>query len=146
MTNFNIKITIKDKQKKIRYWSQIDHEDFKNAKHIKIFLTEQQKKEFKIEEDFLELKYVATRKFISYGKLHSLYNLTIQELESLLKNKFKQVKFPIDFPEEDQALVVKKLNYSDYEIIPLDDKFYIKTSDSEFTICIHSFKLKAESI
>lgn len=142
MKTIIFKLKLKDLLTQINYWRKLEEPNFETNK-VKISISDELKEEENFPSNTLTLEFFIGRHFMSYGKIHEIYELTEVELENEIRKEFKVIHLsPDDKLKYDLA---KKLIEAGYDIIPVDNKFYIRITENT-AIMIHNTKYISEDI
>lgn len=123
---------LKDEFKFISSWERLLDPDFKNKNHVSLNCSNDLVKKYGLKSNILELEYMVSKNFLSYSPDGTIYNITGDDLHELVKaDKYHVLNFPKNFSFKDDILfIINKLLQNNFTIIPLEDKIYIKTTET----------------
>jgi hypothetical protein len=115
---------VKDDLKNVKYWNKLDDPNFPDKEIISITIDNKIRSKYNFNSNNLYLELFIGYKFISYGSVSTIYDLSIEDLNETLKKQGYKV---IEFPEGmgNSSLLFKQLIEDGYTIIPLNSRCYI---------------------
>lgn len=124
---------LKDVLETIKKWKKVGNSDFRNSINVFIELDssfENVKNKFQIEGNILELDYVITKKFISYGSTSSIYDVDYKSLLSIAKKNGYQIIRDISINDfNNYIFICELLKENNINFIPLDYEILVKASE-----------------